>query len=185
MMIGIDEVGRGSWAGPLLVVAVRERSALPPGLRDSKRLTKKQRQRLSTEIELACDIGEGWVAAHEIDQLGLTEAMRLATVRALAHLKAEPHEPIIFDGHVNYCHADFLAVRTVIGGDALHPIVSAASIYAKVRRDSYMAQLPPEYAVYEFGAHVGYGTRRHGELIRAHGVSDMHRHSFAPIKALL
>ena len=184
-MIGIDEVGRGCWAGPLLVVAVRQTADLPAGLKDYKLVSKKRRESLRYDIELACDIGEGWVMPAEIDHLGLSESMRLATTRALEALQAKLNEKIIFDGNINYCDASYIKASAVIDADALFPIVSAASIYAKVLRDTYMAELPERYAPYEFERHVGYGTARHRELLRRHGVSDQHRKSFAPIKALL
>lgn len=184
-MIGIDEVGRGCWAGPLLVVAVRQTSRLPAGLKDSKLLTRKVRHTLRFDIQLACDIGEGWVMPMEIDQVGLSEAMRIGTARALEALKAKKDEKIIFDGNINYCDKAFVKASAVVDADALFPIVSAASIYAKVIRDEYMASLPERYAVYEFDRHVGYGTARHKLLLNKHGVSDIHRKSYAPIKALL
>lgn len=184
-VIGIDEVGRGCWAGPLLVVAARQISDLPAGLKDSKLLSKRRREVLSFDIELCCDIGEGWVQPAEIDHLGLTESMRLGTARALKALQAQPDEKIIFDGNINYCDSAFVKASAVIDADALFPIVSAASIYAKVKRDNYMAGLPVRYQVYDFASHVGYGTKRHTELLKKHGVSDQHRRSFKPVKALL
>src|SRR4051812_6898730 len=102
-MIGIDEVGRGCWAGPLLVVAARVSSTLPQGLKDSKKLNKKQRENLFSYIHLSCDLGEGWVSAPEIDTLGLTGAMKLGVARALTAIQAENSEEIIMDGLINYC----------------------------------------------------------------------------------
>lgn len=134
---------------------------------------------------LACDIGEGWVMPAEIDNLGLSESMRLATVRALNNLDAQANETIIFDGNINYCDVKYSRASAVIDADALFPIVSAASIYAKVVRDDYMAELPERYAVYEFASHVGYGTKSHLEALKKYGVSDIHRKSFKPIKKLL
>ncbi len=184
-VIGIDEVGRGCWAGPLLVVAARHIDQLPAGLKDSKVISKKKRESLRYDIELACDIGEGWVMPAEIDHLGLSEAMRLGTERALAAISAKASEKIIFDGNINYCDTSFIKASAVIDADALFPIVSAASIYAKVRRDAYMTELPERYGVYEFASHVGYGTKKHLELLKQFGVSDQHRKSFKPIRALL
>lgn len=185
MVIGIDEVGRGCWAGPLLVVAAREIKKLPAGLKDSKKLSRKQRENFAKSILVCCEFGEGWVMPVEIDQLGLTEAMRLGTQRALEALDARLTEKIIFDGNINYCGSQYVHASAVVGADDLFPIVSAASIYAKVKRDAYMADLPARYAHYEFERHVGYGTQRHSILLKRHGVSDIHRKSFAPIKALL
>lgn len=181
-MIGIDEVGRGCWAGPLLVVAAREQSELPAGLDDSKKLSKKKRELLFYDITISCDIGEGWVTAAEIDACGLSSAMQLGVARALEALGAAPNEKIIMDGLINYCDPLYTQVECVAKADSLYPIVSAASIYAKVTRDRYMSELGGHYAVYEFAKHVGYGTKLHSDLITTHGVCDMHRVSFAPLK---
>lgn len=185
MAVGIDEVGRGCWAGPLLVVAARQIGELPTGLKDSKLLSRKKRESLFYDIQLTCEIGEGWVMPAEIDRLGLSESMRVATQRALEGLSAKKDETIIFDGNINYCDASFFKASAVIDADALFPVVSAASVYAKVTRDKYMAGLPERYGNYEFARHVGYGTKLHLELLKKFGVSDMHRRSFAPVKALL
>lgn len=184
-MIGIDEVGRGCWAGPLLIVAARQRSELPVGLKDSKQLSKTQRERLRPLIEASCDIGEGWVSHGEIDQFGLSEAMKLGTRRALTALDAKLDEEIIFDGSVNYCDAIFTHVITVPRADNLYPIVSAASIVAKVKRDEFMAKAALQYPSYQFEKHVGYGTKAHIELLKEFGVSPIHRLSYKPIQALL
>lgn len=185
MAIGIDEVGRGSWAGPLLVVAAREVKTLPFGLKDSKKLTKIRRQKLYELLVLGCEFGEGWVTPAEIDRLGLTEAMKLGTERALQSLEAGAHETIIIDGNYNFCDTKYIKASAIIGADALFPIVSAASIYAKVVRDTYMSELPLRYRKYNFAEHVGYGTKEHRQLLEQHGVSDLHRRSYAPVKALL
>lgn len=184
-MIGIDEVGRGCWAGPLLVVAARQVADLPPGVADSKVLSKKRRESLVFDIELSCDLGEGWVSAPEIDELGLTAAMYLAVERALTALQAHPDEPIVMDGNINYCPPQYSQAVAVIDADASHPIVSAASIYAKVRRDRFMAQLGPTYAHYQFDKHVGYGTKLHSDLMKLHGVCDLHRKSYKPVLAVM
>lgn len=180
-MIGIDEVGRGCWAGPLLVVAARECRELPLGLADSKVLSKKKREGLVPLIQKSCDIGEGWVTAKEIDQMGLTEAMRLGVLRALLAVRATPEEVVIMDGNINYCAAKYKNASAVIDGDALYPVVSAASIHAKVTRDAYMASLSGPF---QFEKHVGYGTKLHMEMLLKHGISTEHRLSFAPIKKL-
>lgn len=181
-MIGIDEVGRGAWAGPLLVVAARQISILPDGLKDSKILTKKRREILAPKISLACEIGEGWVLPSEIDALGLAGAMELAVNRALASITARPNEEIIMDGLINYCPNQYVNVSCFAAADNAFPIVSAASIYAKVRRDTHMVTLTEPYKKYAFDKHVGYGTKLHMEKLKAYGVSDIHRLSFEPVK---
>ncbi len=184
-MIGIDEVGRGCWAGPLLVVAARSKQKLPNGLADSKVLSKQKRELLFELIVAACDLGEGWVEPTEIDHLGLTEAMRLGVARALTNLDATAHEEIIMDGQINYCPERFLKVQAIIKADSLHPIVSAASIYAKVKRDRLMTGLAEQYPNYGFEKHVGYGTAAHIAALKQLGVSKLHRLSYKPIKAFL
>jgi ribonuclease HII len=184
-MIGIDEVGRGAWAGPLLVVAVRATGALPAGLTDSKKLNMQQRTELAKRIIESCEIGEGWVEPSEIDELGLTGAMRRAVSRALIAVHASFEEPIILDGNVNYCADDYLNVETIIKADNSVPIVSAASIYAKVMRDKHMARAAQFYPFYGFEHHVGYGTELHRSLLKIHGACKLHRKSYKPVAAHL
>lgn len=184
-MIGIDEVGRGCWAGPLLVVAARQTASLPAGLADSKVVSKVRRAQLVPEIAAACQIGEGWVEPAEIDQLGLTAAMCVAVERALDALQAQPDELIIMDGNYNYCPASFRQVQCMVNADADHPIVSAASIHAKVARDAHMAALAKSLPGYGFEKHVGYGTKAHLEALKELGVSTSHRRSYKPVQALL
>lgn len=181
-MIGIDEVGRGAWAGPLLVVAARFKTNLPAGLKDSKKLTARARQKLLPQINQACDLGEGWVSSQEIDLLGLTKAMELGVTRALEAVTAKVDEEIIMDGLINYCPARYKNVKTIARADNLWPIVSAASIYAKVLRDEFMTNLGQKYEKYRFDQHVGYGTALHREMLTFHGITDIHRLSFQPIK---
>lgn len=184
-MIGIDEVGRGCWAGPLLVVAARAEKSLPGSIADSKVLSKVRREQLHAEISAACSLGEGWVQPEEIDAVGLTQAMKIGVARALLSIGAKHDEAIIMDGHINYCPAEYVNVRAVIKADSTHPIVSAASIYAKVTRDAHMMRVAQFYPVYGFEKHVGYGTELHRSALKVHGVSKIHRLSYKPVKAFL
>ncbi len=184
-MIGIDEVGRGCWAGPLLVVAARTRGDLPLGVADSKKLSKKKRESLFHDIGISCDIGEGWVQPAEVDEFGLTIAMHMAVERALAALNAQADEVIIMDGNINYCQPKFANVQAVIDADADYPIVSAASIYAKVLRDNYMAQQATVHPNYSFEKHVGYGTSAHIAALKLLGVCELHRLSYKPVRAII
>ncbi len=186
-MIGIDEVGRGAWAGPLLVVGARIKRAgkQQVSCRDSKLYTKVQRLGLLPEIVKHYEFGEGWVSSLEIDNLGLSNAMRLGVRRALCELDASYQEEIIIDGNINYCQQKYLRARCLIKADNLVNEVSVASIYAKVLRDRYMAKLSPSYQKYGFRTNVGYGTALHRLAIARYGVTDIHRRSFAPIKAVL
>lgn len=183
MILGIDEVGRGPWAGPLVVGAVVLGGTAIEGLTDSKKLSKKRREALDVMIrDQAAGYGLGWVAASEIDEIGLSAALRLATIRAVEQITAPYHE-IIIDGTINFLAdtAKGKYVATIKKADLLIPSVSAASIIAKVARDNYMAEQDAVYPGYKFGAHVGYGTAIHRDAIENHGVTPLHRLSFAPL----
>lgn len=188
MILGIDEVGRGPWAGPLVVGAV----VLPEGdgfegLTDSKKLSAKKRQILDSEIrEKALGWGLGWVHAAELDSIGLPAALRLATTRAVEAVKTPYHE-IIIDGTINFLKETNKGsyVTTLPKADFLIPAVSAASIIAKVARDAYMEEQDSIYPGYGFASHVGYGTAKHQEALNTLGVTPLHRVSFAPIAKLV
>jgi ribonuclease HII len=184
MILGIDEVGRGSWAGPLVVGAVVLGGANIEGLTDSKKLTKKQRDKLDIEIrEKAAGIGLGWVKASEIDKIGLSAALVLATKLAVQQIKTPYHE-IIIDGTINFLKDTSKGkfVTTMKKADLLIPSVSAASIVAKVARDNFMASQDKKHPGYRFESHVGYGTAVHSTAIDKLGVTPLHRLSFAPLK---
>lgn len=154
------------------------------GLKDSKKLSKKQRERLAAEIQVqAISVGLGWVEPSEVDGLGLTEAVRLAMQRALTKITAD-YDEIIIDGNLNFLAKNPKA-KAVIKADDTVPAASAASIVAKVARDNYMAEIAGQYPDYAFERHVGYGTALHLERLRLHGVSQLHRRSFRPVAALL
>ncbi len=184
-VIGVDEVGRGSWAGPLLVVAAQAITALPDGLADSKTLSKEKREYLSGLLKATCKFGEGWVQPEEIDVHGLAKALRLGVHRALISLGATVDDEIIIDGNINYCPPEFENARSETKADRTRPIVSAASIYAKVLRDKYMTRLAQFHPYYGFEQHVGYGTALHLSSLRVHGVSPIHRKSYKPIQDFL
>lgn len=183
MILGIDEVGRGPWAGPLVVGAVVLGGAQIEGLTDSKKLTKKRRELLDSEIrEKAAGYGLGWVSATEIDDIGLSAALRLATKRAVQAVNV-PFYEVIIDGTINLLKDTPLEkyVTTMPKADLLIPSVSAASIVAKVARDTYMSEQDATYPGYKFGTHVGYGTAAHRAAIEQLGVTPLHRLSFAPL----
>ena len=183
MTLGADEVGRGCWAGPLVAGAVLLARPID-GLKDSKKLSKKQRERLSKIILAEAEAyGLGWVWPNEIDQLGLTAAVELAMRRAVEQITAD-YDELIIDGNYNFFPEEPRA-KAIIKADDLVPAVSAASIIAKVARDNYMEELAVQYPEYGFEKHVGYGTALHIERLKLHGVSDQHRRSYKPIQALL
>ena len=180
-IVGIDEAGRGAWAGPLFAAAVVLRQPLP-GLADSKKLTRLQRYKLRELIKAkAISYGIGMVSAGYVDRMGLTVATRLAMRRALRG--AKNINTIIIDGSFNYLIDDKRS-RTLIDADALIPSVMAASIIAKVERDEWMGQLALRYPQYGFERHVGYGTRFHQACLRLYGTTPEHRQSFKPISRL-
>lgn len=183
MILGIDEVGRGPWAGPLVVGAVVLGGVTIEGLTDSKKLSKKRREELDVLIrESASGYGLGWVHADEIDQIGLSEALKRATIRAVQQVNAPYHE-IVIDGTINFLKETNKGqyVTTMKKADLLVPSVSAASIIAKVARDRYMAEQDALYDGYKFSSHVGYGTAVHRAAITKLGVTPLHRLSFAPL----
>lgn len=186
MIVGIDEVGRGPWAGPLVMGAVVLGCEIE-GLADSKQLSKKRREELDVEIrDKALAVGLGWVSAQEIDTLGLASALQLACRRALEEIDAlgVAYHEIIIDGTINFLRDTGRGqyVTTLKKADSLIPSVSAASIVAKVARDTYMAEQDESYPGYKFGSHVGYGTAAHRAAIERLGVTPLHRLSFAPLQ---
>ena len=190
MILGIDEVGRGPWAGPLVVGAVILGGAEIDGLDDSKKLTKKRREALDVEIrEKAAAWALGWVSAQELDDIGMSEALRLATRRAVEQIQAQCRQQnlafseIIIDGKVNFLRGTALEkfVATIPKADGLIPSVSAASIVAKMARDQFMAEQDAVYPGYGFASNAGYGVAKHRAAIERLGVTPLHRLSFAPL----
>lgn len=190
MILGIDEVGRGPWAGPLVVGAVILDGAEIEGLDDSKKLTKKRRQDLDALIrQQAVAWALGWVSAQELDEAGMSETLRLATRRAVEQIQAQCRQQnlafseIIIDGKVNFLHGTALEqyVTVMAKADGLVPSVSAASIIAKVARDQFMAEQDAVYPGYGFASNAGYGVAKHRAAIERLGVTPLHRLSFAPL----
>jgi ribonuclease HII len=180
---GVDEAGRGCWAGPVVAAAV----ILPTsynwkGLDDSKKLSAEQRARLSARIRQDAAIGLGIATAAEIDASNILVASLRAMARAVAKL---PHAPdhILVDGNrlPDWSHA----AEAVIGGDARAPSVAAASIIAKHTRDEMMVLLDEQYPGYHWAQNKGYGVLTHREGLEAQGVSPEHRRTYAPIRRLL
>lgn len=184
-ILGIDEVGRGCLAGPLVVGAVLLDDDIPDlKLKDSKLLSAKQRQDLLSQIKrVALAYGLGWASSQEIDKLGLTDATKLAAHRAVEHIKIG-YDKIIIDGTINLFKDDPLS-QTLIKADNLIPAVSAASILAKCARDGYMHGLVKQYPEYGFDKHVGYATRDHLAALKLNGPCAIHRLSFKPVADLV
>ena len=181
---GLDEVGRGSLAGPVVAAAV----VLPArprihGLRDSKVLSRARREALYDEIVARADaIGVGCVEVDVIDRINILEATRLAMREALAHLP-EPPDHLLIDA-LTIREAAY-PQRAIIDGDAISASIAAASIIAKVTRDRICDEMDARFPAYGFARHKGYGTRRHYAALVAEGPCAWHRRSFAPIRMLL
>ena len=163
-MIGVDEAGRGCWAGPLVAVAVRLKSDWQnDGLNDSKLLSDRRRRELACRLKLKEDVGYGFVSAESIDKNGLTWAQTQAMRSAVVQIKPVAGEEIILDGSINYLEKIYTDSRAVVKADRKHLSVMAASILAKVRRDEVMMRLDEKYSGYGFARHKGYGTQFHRE----------------------
>ncbi len=184
---GIDEAGRGPWAGPVVAAAVvldplnlpRELAA---GLDDSKKLRRPVRERLFELVVTHATAGIGEASVAEIDALNILQATLLAMRRAIDHLPVRPDHAIV-DG--NRAPGLDIPTRTVVGGDALCLSVAAASIVAKVTRDRIMARLAAEFPVFGWSSNAGYGTKQHAAALETHGATRHHRRSFAPVAKLL
>ena len=196
MILGIDEVGRGPYAGPLVIGACilgdwqnSENAEWIEKLTDSKKLSAKRREELYVLIkEKALATATGWVSSAEIDEVGLSEALRLATRRAVKQIQKTkvPFSEIIIDGTMNFLVGTKLEkyVSTLKKGDFLVKEISAASILAKVERDKYMIELDAIYPEYGFGKHVGYGTAAHQKAMEEFGLTPEHRRSFRPVREI-
>lgn len=196
MILGIDEVGRGPYAGPLVIGACilgdwqnSENAEWIKKLTDSKKLSAKRREELYVLIkEKALATATGWVSSTEIDEVGLSKALRLATRRAVEQIQKTkvPFSEIIIDGTMNFLVGTKLEkyVSTLKKGDFLMKEISAASILAKVERDKYMAELDAVYPEYGFGKHVGYGTAAHQKAMEEFGLTPEHRRSFRPVREI-
>ena len=174
---GIDEVGRGCLAGPLVAGAVILPANWKKPLKDSKLLTEAARIDLNEYVlQKSLARGIGWVENTEIDEMGLTEAVRQAYLRAIEDMNAGFSLAVI-DGNYNYLD-EFDIARTLVKADQKVSCVAAASIIAKVARDNYMREKSSEFRDYDFASNVGYGTKKHRESIAVNGLSSLHRKSF-------
>lgn len=195
IVIGVDEAGRGPWAGPVVAaafwIAPDEIANLPSGLTDSKKLSASARNRIETQLAAGSHIfGIGNASSTEIDEIGLLPATFLAMNRAVTLLKAQLDRPItaiLVDGNLvpPLPACEDAEVRAVIKGDSLSLSIAAASIMAKEARDRQMCALDVTYPAYGFAAHKGYGTKAHQEALLNHGICPEHRRSFRPIQAMI
>jgi ribonuclease HII len=180
---GIDEAGRGPWAGPLVSAAViLKPKARIPGLNDSKKLTAKMREKLFGMVMKNSYVGLGIVSNKEIDKIGLAAAIKVCFSRAVDGLEIQPGF-LLIDGIGQYNLG--IPHKTVKFGDSKVKSIAAASIIAKVVRDTMMESYCKKYPKYGFSLHKGYGTRHHHEKLLQYGTCGIHRKSFAPIKKII
>jgi ribonuclease HII len=186
VIAGVDEAGRGPLAGPVVAAACVLGLDAPDGLDDSKTLSAKRRAVLEPQIMATCRWALGVVDAEEIDRINIFAATMLAITRAVAELGFEPDQ-VLIDG--NKTPAGRVPewrwpARAIVGGDALIPAISAASILAKEHRDRLMRAAAVEHPHYGWERNMGYGTAEHMAALRRFGPSPLHRRSFAPVAAV-
>jgi ribonuclease HII len=187
VIIGVDEAGRGPLAGPVVAAACVLGPAVPAGLDDSKKLSVKKRAMLEPLIRQSCHWALGVVEADEIDRINIFAATMLAMTRAVSTLVeglgTEPHM-VLIDG--NKTPAGRVpgwrwTASAIVGGDAIEPCISAASILAKEHRDRLMREYAQTYPTYGWHTNMGYGTAEHLAALRRLGPTPLHRRSFAPV----
>jgi ribonuclease HII len=180
---GVDEAGRGPWAGPVVAAAViLDPANIPDGINDSKALHADARECLYGEIEARAEFGVGIADVARIDRDNILQATMWAMRKAVSRLKTRP-KVVLVDG--DRCPGPGCECRTVVGGDALCLSIAAASIIAKVTRDRLMIELAEKLPGYGFERHKGYGTPEHQEAVKRLGVSPHHRRSWRPVQLAL
>ena len=190
-IVGVDEAGRGPLAGPVVAAAVVLCKPRPAGLDDSKKLKHARRAELEAAIKRRCRWAVGVVEVDDIDRLNIFGATMLAMTLAVAalceQLDEEPHE-VLIDGNLTphgRCAEWRWAARPIVGGDALIPSISAASIIAKEHRDRLMRSYAEAHPHYGWERNAGYGTPEHLAALKQHGPCPLHRRSFAPVRQLV
>jgi ribonuclease HII len=174
LVAGVDEVGRGCLAGPVIAAAVILTNNIP-GLKDSKKLSKKKREELSLTIMKNSYFSFGSSSPKEIDEINILQASLLAMKRAILKLSVEPGKILIDGIHKPDLNTD---TQTIISGDSYIDEISAASIIAKVYRDNLMMQFDKEYPNFFFSSHMGYGTKMHKAALKKYGITPIHRKTF-------
>jgi ribonuclease HII len=182
MIVGVDEAGRGPLAGPVVAAAVVLCDGGIEGLDDSKKLTAKRRAELEIQIKGRCHWAVGLCDVGEIDSLNILQATMLAMRRAVEALGVEPSHVMVDGNRLPRWRYDAVAV---VGGDALHPCISAASIIAKEHRDRIMVAADADYPGYGWASNKGYGAAVHIEALRRLGPTPLHRKSFAPVAQMI
>ena len=189
-VVGIDEVGRGAYAGPVTVGAVvLDPVHLPAGARDSKRLSPARRAQVATTVRSSARVGIGSASNEEIDAIGLSAALTAAARRALEAALTGPDAPddplVLIDGPHDLLRTGGIEVRTLVRGDAASISIASASVVAKVDRDGLMATVDPLHPAYGFARNRGYASPHHLAALARHGPCALHRRSWAPVARLL
>src|SRR3989344_4052045 len=186
-LVGVDEAGRGALAGPVAVGVAMVPSGfdftLVPGVKDSKQLSPKERERIYAlarrlQKEKLLDFKVAMVGAGVIDRIGITRATAKAVARGVFRLSCTPDEAEVRLDGLLHAPTAYTFQETIIRGDQTEPIISLASIMAKVTRDRYMVRIAKRYPAYDLARHKGYGTLLHRQCIEKHGLSDLHRKYF-------
>jgi len=185
LICGVDEVGRGPLAGPVVAAAViLDPGQVPVGLDDSKKLTARKREQLYEVVQsVAVAVSIAEASVEEIDQINILQASMLAMRRAVAGLSVQPNGALV-DGNRDPVFGD-LPTRTLIKGDGRSLSIAAASIVAKVFRDRLMVKLGESHPEYDWGQNAGYGVEKHRRALEVVGITPHHRRSFAPIRKIL
>ena len=184
LIAGVDEVGRGSWIGPVFSAAVILKKNINKNLlKDSKKISAKERKQLANYIKKNSIYSIGKASIKEIDKLNILQATLLSMKRAINNLKHKPN--IIFIDGTHAPKNTSYHFKTIIRGDEKIPAISAASIIAKVARDRYITRLAKNYISYGWHTNFGYGTKKHLDAINKFGVTNHHRKSFKPMHNIL
>lgn len=180
---GVDEAGRGPWAGPVVAAAViLDPERIPAGLNDSKKLSAARREALFTSLQTHAQSGVGLASVEEIDSLNILRASLLAMARAVEALPRAPRWALVDGTHMPALNC---TGETLVKGDGRSLSIAAASIIAKVTRDRMMRDLAAQFPVYGWERNKGYGTAVHAAALKIHGVTQHHRRSFKPIHKML
>ena len=175
IIAGVDEAGRGPLAGPVVAAAViLDRAIIIPGIKDSKKLSKKKREELFEQITTHYQYSVGIIAPEEIDRINILEATKKACNLAVDSLQNKP-DIVLVDGNMKFNDTRYVSI---IKGDDKSISIAAASIIAKVTRDRIMEELSAQFSAYKWHKNSGYGTKEHLEAIRTHGITEHHRKSF-------
>lgn len=183
LIAGVDEAGRGPWAGPVYSAAViLDISKIPAEINDSKKMSEKKRDEIYSRIVSEHHYSIGVADVNEIDELNILQASLLSMKRAITNLRLNP-DFVLIDG----VHRPNLDVdsENIIRGDSKSLSIAAASIIAKVERDRFMKKIDEEYPCYNWKKNKGYGTKEHQNALNIHGISKHHRKSFSPIRKIL